>query len=179
MKIPVSLALVVARGKNNTIGSKGRLPWHLNADMKFFKSLTVGSPIIMGRNTWQSLPKRPLPKRENIVVSRDGNYVAKGARLFTDLNVARATAMAIAQSSNKKEVFVIGGANLYETVLQQVNVMYITEVDANPEGDVFFPHFNSNDWKIENILSQKADSINDFNFEINRYTRKQDIAFDG
>lgn len=173
MNSPVSLALIVARGANNVIGSRGTLPWHLNADMKFFKSLTAGCPIIMGRNTWESLPKRPLPKRENIIVSRAGNFLANGARVFTDIKTAHATAESIAASTEKKQIFVIGGAELYREAISEVGVMFITEVAASPEGDVFFPKFDPEDWNIEQVMEQSADSVNDHNFVINRYVRKQ------
>ena len=173
MNSPVTLALIVARGANNIIGSRGALPWHLNADMKFFKSLTVGCPIIMGRNTWESLPKRPLPKRENIIVSRNGNFPANGARVFTDIKAAQATAECIATSTEKRQTFVIGGAELYREAISQVGVMFITEVAARPEGDVFFPKFETEDWHIEQVMEQSADSVNDHNFVINRYVRKQ------
>lgn len=169
----VTLALVVAKGSNNVIGAQGVLPWHLSADLKFFKSLTVGCPIVMGRNTWESLPKRPLPKRENIVVSRSGNVIGKGARVFTSSNIALATAECIAASQVKKQAFVIGGAELYQEVILQVDEMFVTEVDASPAGDVFFPTFKTEGWHIEQVVEQVADSHNDHSFVINRYIRKQ------
>ena len=173
MKTPVTFALIVARGTNNVIGCQGTLPWHLSADMKFFKNLTSGCPIIMGRKTWESLPKRPLPKRENIVVTRNGAFLADRARVFTDIKVARATAESLALSNKEKYVFAIGGAGLYQDVISQVSLMFITEVAANPVGDVFFPTFESEDWKIELVLEHSADTANDYDFVINRYIRKE------
>lgn len=176
MNLPVTFALIVARGTNNVIGCQGALPWHLGADLKFFKNLTSGCPIIMGRKTWESLPKRPLPKRENIVVSRDGKFLADKARVFTDLKVARATAESLAVSSKEKYVFAIGGAGLYQDVISQVSLMFITEVAASPVGDAFFPKFERDDWQVDRVIEQAADSSNDFDFVINRYTRKKEAV---
>lgn len=173
MDFSVNLALIVARGTNKVIGSQGRLPWHLNDDMKFFKSLTTGCPIIMGRNTWESLPKRPLPDRQNIVVSRNGNFVAKGAWLFTDSNVALAAAKSMSTRQGKPYAFVIGGSELYTAVFSKVTVMFITEVAASPSGDVFFPTFKEDEWQVEKILDQSADSVNDHDFVVKKYIRKE------
>lgn len=129
------LTLVVAIAKNGVIGRDGALPWRLSSDMKRFKAATMGKPVLMGRKTWESLPKRPLPGRENLVLTRDGAYAAEGARIYSDVAAMLAAGRAIAQASGADEVCVIGGAQLYGAVLPQAERIVLTEVDLMPEGD--------------------------------------------
>lgn len=140
-------SLIVARAQNSVIGRDGDMPWHLSTDLKRFRALTSGKPVIMGRKTWESLPRRPLPKRPNIVVSRNSDYRADDAWLASDLASAYAMASAMAQKAGVDEVFVIGGAGLYDSAIIHADRMHITEVDASIEGDTFFPTFDENDWE--------------------------------
>lgn len=133
------ISFVVAIAKNGAIGVKGDLPWRLPGDLAFFKRTTLGKPIIMGRKTWESLPRRPLPGRDNIVVTRNGEYQADGALLVTSLEDGLAAVEA-------EEVCVIGGAQLYAAAFDKADHLYITEVDASPEADTFFPEFDRADW---------------------------------
>jgi dihydrofolate reductase len=135
-----------ARGANGVIGRAGALPWRLKSDLAMFKALTLGKPVIMGRKTWESLPRRPLPGRVNIVVSRDGSFAPKGALVCEGLSEALQIGRETAEDDGESEVCVIGGAALFAAALPRARRMYLTEVDASPEGDVLFPPFDEADW---------------------------------
>ncbi|MFI4973465.1 MAG: dihydrofolate reductase [Caulobacterales bacterium] len=136
----------VARARNGVIGAAGALPWRLKSDLAIFRRLTLGKPVIMGRKTWESLPNRPLPKRTNIVLSRDGSFEPPGAVVCEDWGEALSIAREQAQEDGVDEVCVIGGATLFEMALPKARRMYLTEVDAEPEGDAVFPPFDESDW---------------------------------
>jgi dihydrofolate reductase len=141
----------VARARNGVIGRDGGLPWRLKSDLALFKALTLGKPVIMGRKTWESLPKRPLPGRLNIVLTRDGSYEemsrAKGALVCERFDDAVAIAREQAEEDGVDEVCVIGGAALFELALPKARRIYLTEVDADVEGDVVFPAFDEARWR--------------------------------
>lgn len=142
------IAQVVAVADNGVIGAGGDLPWRLPGDLKHFKAVTLGKPIVMGRKTWESLPKRPLPGRPNIVVTRQPGYRAEGAEVFPDLDAALARADALAGQSGleEPEVSVIGGAEIFRLTLPMTDRLYLTEVHATPEGDTWFPDIDRSDW---------------------------------
>ena len=144
--MPVNL--IVAMANNRVIGIDNRLPWHLPADFAWFKKNTLGHPVIMGRKTFQSIGK-PLPGRRNIVVSRSPEWRAEGCEAFTSLEAALESCAATEQ------VFVLGGASLFGEALPVADRLYITEVDAAPEGDTFFPVLNSEQWR-ENCREHRA-----------------------
>lgn len=129
------LTLVVAIARNNVIGRDGALPWRLSSDMKRFKATTMGKPVLMGRKTWDSLPKKPLPGRQNLVLTRDADFVAEGAWVYTDLTAMLAAGRAMAEAAGEEEACVIGGAQLYNAVLPQADRIILTEVNLAPEGD--------------------------------------------
>ncbi|MEQ1810016.1 MAG: dihydrofolate reductase [Terricaulis sp.] len=129
------LTLVVAVAKNGVIGRDGALPWRLSSDMKRFKAATMGKPVLMGRKTWDSLPRKPLPGRQNLILTRDADFKADGAWVYTDLAVMLAAARAMAEAAGAEEACVIGGAQLYNAVLPQANRIVLTEVNLEPEGD--------------------------------------------
>ena len=131
-------ALIVARATNGVIGIANQLPWHLPCDLKYFKRITLGKPVIMGRKTYESIG-RPLPGRTNVVVTRNPEWHAVGVRVVTDLPAAMQMARAQAELDGVDEVMVIGGATLYQEALSKVDRMYVTEVAAAPAGDAFFP----------------------------------------
>lgn len=131
----IALTLVLAIAKNGDIGRDGALPWRLSSDMKRFKAATMGKPVLMGRKTWESLPKRPLIGRDNLVLTRDANFSAAGAWVFTDLAAMLAAGRAMAQRSGVAEICVIGGAQLYEATLPLADRIILTEVNLEPEGD--------------------------------------------
>lgn len=144
------IALVVARGSNGVIGRDGNLPWRIRSDLQRFKALTIGKPCIMGRKTWESLPLRPLPGRLNLVLTKDESYheseKAKGCVVVTSLDEALSMAREQAADDEVNEICIIGGAAIFEAALPRAKRLYITEVDAAPDGDVLFPAFNEADW---------------------------------
>ncbi len=142
----VPLALVVARARNGVIGKDGALPWRLRSDMAWFKANTMGKPVIMGRKTWDSLPLKPLPGRMNLVLTRDGSFEPKGALAFEDFSEALATAREQAEEDGAAEVCVIGGTALFQLALPKARRLYLTEVEAEPEGDAHFPPFDEAAW---------------------------------
>ncbi|MGD9815411.1 MAG: dihydrofolate reductase [Hyphomonadaceae bacterium] len=131
------LTLVVAVARNGVIGRNGALPWRLSSDMKRFKAVTMGKPVLMGRKTWESLPRKPLPGRQNLILTRDAGFCADGAWAFTDLAAMIAAGRAMAAESGAGEVCVIGGAQLYEAVLALANRIVLTDVNLEPEGDAY------------------------------------------
>jgi dihydrofolate reductase len=137
-----TLTLIAAVARNGVIGIDNRLPWHLPADLKHFKALTLGHTVVMGRKTWESLPAsfRPLPGRRNIVVTRDGSYQAASATIAMSLPAAIAAA-------ENGEAFVIGGAELYAAALPLANRLQLTEIDATFEGDAYFPAIDCHHWR--------------------------------
>ena len=139
------ISLIVAVAKNGVIGRDGGLPWRLSSDLKTFRRLTMGKPVIMWRRTFQSLPK-PLEGRDNLVVTRDASFKAPGAEVFTALDPALQRARELANARQTDEIMVIGGAELYAQVLERANRIYWTEVDAKPEGDTYFPPLDPARW---------------------------------
>ena len=156
------LALVVARARGGVIGRDGDLPWRLSADLKRFKALTLGKPVVMGRKTWESLPKKPLVGRTNIVLSRDGSFEPKGAVVCEDFGEAVAIAREQAEEDGAREVCVIGGASLCELALPRARRRYLTEVHAEVEGDVYFPPFDEGEWHEVSREATPADERNEY-----------------
>lgn len=140
------LCLIAARGRNGVIGAEGDLPWRLSSDLKHFKATTKGKPVIMGRKTWESLPFKPLPGRTNIVVTRQTGYAAQGAQVFTALDAALDAAVQAALLDGADEIFVIGGAQIYAETLHRADRLYLTDVEAEPEGEALFPVFEEEAW---------------------------------
>jgi len=140
------MALVVARARNGVIGRDGTLPWRLKSDMACFKANTLGKPVIMGRKTWDSLSRRPLPGRTNIVLSRDQSFEPQGAVACENFSEAVQIAREQAEEDGVGEVCVIGGAALFEAAMPKAKRLYLTEVLADVTGDVTFPPFNEDDW---------------------------------
>jgi len=135
-----SLSLIVAVARNRVIGANNALPWHLPEDLKRFRALTTGHHIIMGRKTYESL-NRLLPGRTTVIVTRNPDYRVDGALIADSLQSA------IAQSAGDSEVFLIGGAELYKDGIKHANKLYITEINADFEGDAFLPEFDLSDWQ--------------------------------
>jgi dihydrofolate reductase len=158
----------VARARNGVIGRDGGIPWRLKSDMALFKAVTMGKPVIMGRKTWESLPKRPLPGRMNIVVSRDGSYAetpaAKGALVCERFDEAVQIAREQADEDHMDEVCVIGGADLYALALPKARRIYLTEVQADVPGDVTFPAFDEMPWKEVKREAHPAGPDDDYDF---------------
>lgn len=159
------LTLIAAVASNRVIGIHNQLPWHLPEDMKYFREVTRGAPVIMGRKTWESLPLRfrPLPGRQNIVVSRQTDYVAEGAELASSLPDAVAKALG-------EEVFLIGGADLYQQAMPLAQKLMLTEVALSPEGDAWFPEVDAALWQESSRLPQVAADGTAFAFVV--YSRR-------
>jgi dihydrofolate reductase len=143
----IHIAFVVAIARNGAIGIEGGLPWRLPGDLAFFKRMTMGKPILMGRKTWESLPRKPLPGRPNLIVTRDADYKADGAEVFSHIDDALARGRNLAREMRVDEISVIGGAEIYRQTLPVATRLYITEVDAEPEADTFFPDFDRSQWQ--------------------------------
>jgi dihydrofolate reductase len=137
----------VARARNGVIGRDGDLPWRLAADMRRFRALTLGKPVIMGRKTWESLPRRPLPGRLNIVLTRQPEYEAGGAIACADFAEALDIAREQAAEDGKDEVCVIGGADIFALALPAARRIYLTEIEGDPPGDVVMPPLDETGWR--------------------------------
>lgn len=162
-------SLIVAMGKHREIGKNNELLWHLPRDMKFFKETTTGSAVVMGRKSWESIPKkyRPLPNRKNIVISRNNDYQAKGATLISNIEE-------IDQHINEDErCFITGGAQIYQLALEAgiVDEMYITQVNETFDADTFFPFVNWENWEEEELLQFEKDDRHPFSFTIKKYNQ--------
>lgn len=137
------IALVAAMAANRVIGANGTIPWRIAGDMRRFRQLTMGKPCIMGRKTWESLPKKPLPGRLNIVATRNSHYSAPGACLVHSFN----DAVARAQQEETDEIAVIGGADIYRAALPLAGVLHLTKLDAEFAGDAHFPAIEAAEWR--------------------------------
>lgn len=142
----IPIVLVVARADNGIIGKDGGLPWKLPTDLKRFRKLTIGKPVIMGRKTFESLGK-PLDGRDNIVVSRNPDYKAEGIILVMDMEQALRVARDLAFARGAREIAVIGGAEIFARILPRANAVELTEVHAAPEGDTKLPAFDGAAWR--------------------------------
>lgn len=159
-----SLSLIAALARNRVIGRDHRLPWRLPADLRFFKQTTLGKPLLMGRRTWESIG-RPLPGRRMIVLSRDPGYLAPACAVVHSMDAALTEAGAVA------EVMVIGGALLYAQTLPLADRMYLTQVDADVAGDVWFPEWNSLDWRLDWEEQHPADAEHAWPYCFQRWER--------
>lgn len=149
------VSLIAAMAENRVIGCDNRLPWHLPADLRHFKALTIGKPIIMGRKTWESLPGL-LPDRPHIVVTRDPDYRAEGCTLAHSIDEA------VVAAGDALEVMVVGGAAFYTEMLPQANFIYLTLVHAEIEGDAFFPRYDPAEWEEAEREDYPADDKNPY-----------------
>jgi dihydrofolate reductase len=162
------LSIIVAMGKNNIIGINNDLPWKLSGDLKYFSKTTTGKSVLMGRKTFDSIQSKigkPLPNRRNYILSRTENNIA-GTEIVKDLPNF------ILQHKDE-EIFIIGGASVYNQALPLVNRLYITEVDCDIKGDAFFPKFDINDWQLINEEPHFKDDKNEYNYTFKIYDRKK------
>lgn len=165
--------MIAAMGENRVIGAGGNIPWHLPADFKHFKELTMGHPIVMGRKTFESIGK-PLPGRTNIVITRDASYRRDGVVVVASPEAALAAAVAAdggAPHGDADEVFVIGGAEMYKLFLPQAERIYLTKVHGAFEGDVFFPELGEGEWRLASTVENAKDEKNPFDFTYEIYDR--------
>ena len=153
---------------NRIIGRDGQMPWHLSADLKRFKQITLGSPVLMGRKTYEAIG-RPLPGRENLIISRNADYQAPGCQVFDDMQTAL---QAVASAD---ELFVIGGATLYEALLSYADYLYLTVIDKAFAGDTYFPQIDPAAWQPISREDINNDPAVDFSYSFLklRHTQKQ------
>jgi len=156
--------------KNQVIGREGDLPWRLPSDLKHFKKVTLGKPCIMGRKTWESLPF-PLPGRPNLVLTRNPDYTAKGAEVFTSLEDMIGRGYELAGESGGDEVMLIGGAQLYASLLPHCDRLYVTRVDAQVDGDASFPLIDLKQWTLVSEEGPIQGPKDDYAFNITVYKR--------
>lgn len=151
------ITVIAAVAADGGIGRGGDLLWHLREDLRHFKAVTMGAPVVMGRKTWESLPKRPLPGRRNVVITRNADYIAEGADVVTSLEEALALAESDAEATGK-DVFVIGGGSIYAEALPMADALELTEIDAVAEGvDTFFPTVVKEEWEeTQNTPGEEA-----------------------
>ena len=149
--------IIVAVAQDGAIGCRGDLLWHIHDDMIFFKNTTKGHPVVMGRKTWESLQVKPLPKRENIVITSDKNFAFNGVTVLND------TKQVMALPDYNTDVFIIGGGTVYKEFLPMCQKLYITKVFRNfPDADTFFPEINPEEWKQESkseVFSDKESGL--------------------
>lgn len=166
-KMKQRLSIIAAMAENHVIGVDNRLPWRLPADLAYFKSLTLGHHMIMGRKTYESLPGgKPLPGRTSVIVTRDAAYAAPGCV------VAHSLEDAIAACADDEEVFFIGGADLYRQALGFAQRLYLTEVKAEVQGDARFPEFDRGEWRESSRTQCKADEKNLYDYDLVVYERQ-------
>jgi dihydrofolate reductase len=137
------ISFVVAVARNGVIGRDGHLPWRISSDLQRFKSITMGKPVIMGRKTWEGLPRRPLVGRDNIVITHQASYSAAGAIVVDGVDAA----LTAATKSGASEICVIGGGEIFREIMPLASRLYLSEVDLSPAGDTFFPVINLLDWQ--------------------------------
>ncbi len=166
----MTLCLVVAAAENGVIGRNNQLPWYLPEDLKHFKRVTLGKPVIMGRKTWESIG-RPLPGRTNIVITRQPDYLAEGARVVDSLEAALELAEGVALIDGADEVMVIGGADIYRLALPRADRVYLTEVHAEVEGDAFFPDWDRSHWREVSRERQPARDESEYAYSFVTYER--------
>jgi dihydrofolate reductase len=147
------LSIIVAMDDNRLIGKENTLPWHLPADLGYFKRTTIGKTVLMGRKTYSSIG-RPLPQRRNIVISRNADFIAEGCELVESIDEA------LLLTKNDDEVMIMGGSSFYEQMLPLVDRLYITEIEGEFKGDAYFPEYDKGDFREISRESHKSDDIN-------------------
>jgi len=154
----MQIALIAAMAENGVIGINNQLPWRISADLRHFKALTMGKPIVMGRKTWESIG-RPLPGRTNIVISRDSGFEAEGCQVVHSIE------QALEAAAGYDQVMIIGGANLYRQMLERADVLYLTLIKAEVEGDAWFPQLEPEEWREVERQSHGADDNNEYDYD--------------
>ncbi|ATE59085.1 dihydrofolate reductase [Thauera sinica] len=160
------VVIIAAVARNGVIGRDNGLPWRLKADLRRFRAVTLGHPLLMGRRTWESLG-RPLPGRRNMVVSRDPGFRAEGAEVFASVDAA------LAAAGGNEKVFVIGGAEIYRQLMPRADRLMLTEVWADVDGDAHFPPIDSMQFIEERREPHEADADNEHDFDFVQYRRRR------
>jgi len=165
------LNLIVAASSNNVIGRGNDIPWHLPTDLKYFKKITDGGIVIMGRKCWDSIPTKykPLPNRKNWILTKNKNFVAAGAEIYNDLSWLIRELPKI-KLFITEEIFIIGGSEIYKAAFPIVDKVYLTRIYAEVEGDVYLEGFNPDEWVLDN--ASLVIEENGFKFRFEEYSRK-------
>ena len=167
MTLTMIISLIVAASTNNAIGKEGQLLWSLPNDMKFFKNTTWGTTVVMGRKTYESVDK-PLPGRVNIVITRQENWSRENVVVVKDLTEA----LQKAKETNCKEIFIIGGGEIYKQSMKLANRIYMTRVHAVLEGDTFFPEIDEKIWEIKQQLDFSVDEKHQYDYSFQVWEKK-------
>lgn len=162
----MKLSLIAAMANNRVIGVENRLPWHLPEDLKHFKKITLGKPILMGRKTWESIG-RPLPGRENIVLTRDAEFNPEGCTVYHSIEEA------LEATKEYKEVMVIGGDSFYHQLISKADRLYLTLIEMDVIGDAFFPDFSEEEWEEVEQVSYPATDETPFSYSFTTWERKK------
>ena len=160
------LSIICAMDKNRLIGNNNQLPWHLPADLAFFKRTTLGKPIVMGRNTFESIGK-PLPGRQNIVITSNPQWQAQGCDRVCSIEAA------LDLVESEAEVMLIGGASLYRQTIEIADILYLTMIDHAFQGDTWFPEFDIRQWRIESQTAVASDQNSSFSYSFVKYLREK------
>jgi dihydrofolate reductase len=163
----MKITAIVAVGKNNVIGKDNQIPWYLPEDLKWFKKQTLGHAVVMGRKCFESIG-RPLPKRTNIIITRDIFYLVQGCQVAHSIS----DALQLAKNEGETEVFIIGGGEIYTQTLSIYDKIILTEVEIEAEGDVFFPEIDASDWKMTFEEKHEKDEKNEWNYTFKIFERK-------
>jgi len=167
----MKVALIWAMSRNRVIGRNNALPWHLSEDLRYFKRVTFGKPVIMGRKTWESIG-RPLPGRANIVITRDEAFHAEGVKVVNSLEQALSVTQSIALLDGVDEAMVIGGAEIYALALPVAQRLYLTQVHAEVEGDAWFPALDLSGWQEVGREDFAAEGPNPYDYSFIVYDKK-------
>ncbi len=167
----MKIVLVAAVGRNNVIGRDGQLPWRLKSDLKYFRAITIGKPVVMGRKTYESIGK-PLPGRTNIVLTKDLGLIVPGGVLANSLDAAMGFARQDAERRGVDEIMIIGGGDVFERMMPRAHRLEITHVNASPEGDAFFPRIEPSEWREAKRTSFSAGPDDDASFDAVTYVRR-------
>jgi len=162
------ISCIVAIAKNNVIGKDNQIPWYLPSDLKYFKKVTTGHHVIMGRKCYESIGK-PLPNRTNIIITRDPFFISSNCLIAR--NIKEALEMAL--DNGETEAFIIGGGQIYEQTADFWDKFYLTEVDLDAEGDIFFPELDLNEWTLTSKECHQKDEKNEFDYCYNVYDRRE------
>jgi len=160
------ISAIVAVANNLVIGKNNDIPWYLPADLRYFKKTTLGHHILMGRKSYQSIGK-PLPKRTNIIVTRDPYFISSNCLIAKTIEEG----LEMAYDNNEEECFIIGGGTIYNQTVHLWDKLYLTQVDLNIDGDVFFPEIEMDEWSLTSQIDHCADEKNPYNYSFKVYQR--------
>ncbi|MFY7880068.1 MAG: dihydrofolate reductase [Lacibacter sp.] len=167
----MTISLIVAASTNNAIGKNNQLLWHLPTDLKFFKNTTWAMPVIMGRKTFEAIGSKPLPGRTNIIISRSRQPESSFSNVLFALSLDES--IQLARQTNAKEIFIAGGAQIYELAMPLANRIYMTRVHAHFDADAYFPEYNVQDWDIKQNTDFLSDEKHAYSFSIQCWEKKE------